>query len=339
MKSSPLHTGTGMVLGKFMPPHRGHQHLIDFARYYVGHLTILVCSIQREPIPGELRYRWMREMFPQCNVVHITDEIPQEPAEHPDFWNIWKSTIRRVMPQGPDFVFASEAYGYPLAETLGAKFIPVDIARQSVPISATQIRNDPMTHWAHIPQVVRPHYVRRVCVFGPESTGKTTLANDLAAHYHTIAVQEHARPLLDHQSGRCEETDIPLIARGQLADEDAMALQADRVMFCDTDLLLTTIWSDILFGDCPPWIRDAAASRPYDLYLLLDVDVPWVNDSQRYLPHKRREFFERCRSLLEQHHRRYVIIRGNWAERFTAACQNVDQLLAEPREHTDVPRC
>jgi HTH-type transcriptional regulator, transcriptional repressor of NAD biosynthesis genes len=70
---------TGMILGKFMPPHLGHQCLVDFARNYVDNLTVLGCSIQSEPIPGDLRYRWMREMFPDVNVVHVTDENPQEP--------------------------------------------------------------------------------------------------------------------------------------------------------------------------------------------------------------------------------------------------------------------
>src|SRR5690349_11085723 len=77
---------TGMILGKFMPPHRGHQHLIDFARERVGHLTILVCSLEREPIPGRLRAEWMRELYTDARVIHVTDENPQEPHQHPRFW-------------------------------------------------------------------------------------------------------------------------------------------------------------------------------------------------------------------------------------------------------------
>jgi cytidyltransferase-like protein len=77
---------TGLIIGKFLPPHTGHQYLIDFARNWVDRLTVLVCSLAAEPIPGAMRHAWMREMFPAVNVVHVEDENPQEPHEHPDFW-------------------------------------------------------------------------------------------------------------------------------------------------------------------------------------------------------------------------------------------------------------
>ena len=110
--------GTGMVLGKFLPPHLGHQYLVNFARHYVEELTVLACSLASEPIPGELRYQWMCELCPDCRVIHVRDENPQEPHEDPDFWQIWHETIRRVLPEGPDYFFASEDYGFKLAEIL-----------------------------------------------------------------------------------------------------------------------------------------------------------------------------------------------------------------------------
>lgn len=321
--------GHGLILGKFLPPHAGHQYLVEFARNFVERLTVLVCSIAREPIPGELRYAWMREMFPRANLVHVTDELPQEPHEHPQFWDLWRETVRRAAREPIDYVFASETYGQRLAAEVGAKFIPVDIGRQTVPVSGTAIRTSPLAHWQQLPPCVRPYYVKRVCIFGPESTGKSTLARDLAAHFQTAHVPEFARELLDPQGGVCHEADIPLIARGQLASEDALARQANRVLICDTDLLTTTIWSEVLFGGCPDWIRRAALERPYDLYLLLDVDVPWVNDTQRFLPHQRQEFFSRCRDALDQTGRSYRIIGGSWAERFSQASAAVRTVLQD----------
>lgn len=320
---------TGMILGKFMPPHLGHQYLVDFARNYVEHLTVLVCSLQSEPIPGDLRYRWMREMFPDVNVVHFTDENPQEPKDHPDFWQIWYDSIRRVLPTGPDYVFASEDYGGKLAEILGATYIPVDKARSLVPISGTQVRQNPLANWHYIPPCVRPYFLRRICIFGPESTGKSTLAQKLATHYNTICVSEYARGLLDYKDGKCDFEDIPRIARGQIASEDALARQANRVMFCDTDLITTTIWSDVLFGKCPQWIHEQANQRHYDLYLLLDVDVPWVDDAQRFLPHYREEFRDRCIQALESRLKPYTLISGGWEERFHKACMAVDRILTD----------
>jgi HTH-type transcriptional regulator, transcriptional repressor of NAD biosynthesis genes len=319
---------SGMILGKFMPPHSGHQYLVDFARNYVDKLTVLVCSIQSEPIPGNLRYQWMREMFPDVEVVHVTDENPQEPQEHSDFWQIWHDSIRRVLPTGPDCVFASENYGWQLAEILGASYIPVDHSRSLLPISGTKVRQNPLNNWQYIPPSVRPYFVRRICIFGPESTGKSTLTQNLARHYKTVGVSEYARGLLDFKDGKCDFEDIPRIARGQIASEDALAKQANRVMFCDTDLITTTIWSDVLFGNCPQWIYEEGNRRQYDLYLLMDIDVPWVDDNQRFLPHIRVEFRDRCIHEIESRGRRYVLINGDWEERFQKACLAVDEILS-----------
>lgn len=322
--------GTGLILGKFMPPHRGHELLVDVGRRFVDRLTVLVCTLRREPIPGDLRFAWMRGMFPDLDVRHVTDEVPSDPSEHPDFWAIWTALLRREMPSGADYVFASEPYGARVAEILGARFVPVDPAREMVPVSGTAIREDPMAHWEYLPDCVRPHFVRRVCVFGPESTGKSTLARDLARRFGTVHAAEFARGLLDAKGGRCDPDDIPRIARGQAAAEDALARQAKRLLFCDTDLLTTTLWSEVLFGSCPPEIRAAAEARRYDLYLLMDVDVPWVQDGQRHLPHARAEFFARCEAALRTRGRPYVVIRGSWAERLERAAEAVAPLLGSP---------
>jgi NadR type nicotinamide-nucleotide adenylyltransferase len=194
-------------------------------------------------------------------------------------------------------------------------------------VSGTAVRADPLGHWRHLPRVVRPHFVRRVSVFGPESTGKSTLARLLAAHYGTVSVPEHARTHLEQQEGRLGPEDIPFIARGQIAAEDALAHDADRLLVCDTDVLLTVVWSEALFGDCPAWIRAEAARRRYDLTLLLDVDVPWVADPVRYLPDERRSFFDRCARALDAHGRRWVRIGGPWEDRLAAARAAIDAAL------------
>jgi len=139
-----------------------------------------------------------------------------------------------------------------------------------------------------------------------------------------------ARGLLDFKGGRCDPEDIPLIVRGQIASEEALARQANRVLFCDTDPLTTSIWSDWLFGDCPNWARQAAGRRRYDLTLLMDVDVEWVDDCQRFLrrEEQRQAFFDRCREALEAHGRPYVIVRGSWNERLSRARAAVRTVLA-----------
>src|SRR5262249_341183 len=150
-------------------------------------LTVVVGSLAGEPIPGALRHRWMSEIFPGVRVVHLTDENPQDPSEHPAFWDIWRESLLRVLPARPDYVFASEPYGPRLAAELGARFVMVDAARETFPVSGTAVRADPLAHFRHLPRCVRPYFVKRVSVFGPESTGKSTLARRLAAHYGTVS--------------------------------------------------------------------------------------------------------------------------------------------------------
>lgn len=196
-------------------------------------------------------------------------------------------------------------------------------------MSGTKIRERPLAHWRSLPPCVRPYFVKRVVVFGPESTGKTTLCRDLAAHFQTVWVSEYARGMLDHKGAFCEPADIPLIARGHAAAEDALARQANRVLFLDTDGLMKVLYSEWYYGHCPESVRSAAAARRYDLTLLLDTDVPWVADWQRDLPHKRQELRERFEQILVEHGRPYRVIRGSWAERFEQARSAVEELLRE----------
>ena len=322
---------TGLVIGKFLPPHRGHQCLLDFARAYAGRLTVLVCSLKREPIPGELRREWVAEMCPGADVIHSADDNPSEPHEHPQFWDIWTATIRKRLPRGPDVVFSSESYGNELARRLGARHVVVDRVRELVPVSGTAIRQDPVRHWRYLPAPVRPYFIRRVCVMGPESTGKTTLCKRLAAHYGTAWVSEYARGHLDDKAAACEPADLAPIVRGQVAAEDAMARQAEAgVLFCDTDPLMTAMYAKLYYGACPDWLARAAGARRHDLYLVTDVDVPWVPDPQRDMPHRRAELLDRCLAELTSRGRPYVMVRGSWDERFETARQAVDEMLARP---------
>ncbi len=315
------HSATGLVIGGFAPWHAGHVYLVEFARNYVDNLTIVVEERAAQPIPLDVRISWARELFAGSNVIALSDAGTSSDPE--------SDRLASFLPQRLDFVFGSDFSGWKLAERLGARFIAVDPERLVVPVSSTAIRQDPLAHWQYLPRCVRPYYLRRVCIFGPESTGKTTLTNRLAQHFNTVAVPEYARPYLDAQNCELSAEDMPMIARGHMASEDALAREANRVLFSDTDLITTTIWSDWLFGSCAEWIREAADRRSYDLYLLLDVDVPWVSDRQRYLPEERQSFLDRCVKELESRNRPFLKLSGDWDARFNKAVEAVERLLAQ----------
>ena len=320
---------TGLVLGKFLPPHSGHLHLIDEARKAVDELTILVCSLASEPIPGELRYRWMTELCPGATVIHVTDENPSYPEEHPDFWDIWVDTIRRRLPRDPDLVFTSEEYGEELARRLGARHVSVDPGRSVHPVSGTAIRNDPLANWEHIPSLVRPWYVRRIVITGSESTGKTTLAERLAQHYATCWTAEFGRVYLDRLRRMVIEKDIGPIARGQVSLEDESLGRANRILIQDTDLVSTVVYSNHYFETCPPEVKEALHRRPAHFYLLLKPDVPWVSDPQRDRPHLREEMHALFRQELVARGVTFVEIGGGWSEREVQAIAAIDRFLRD----------
>ena len=168
----------GLVIGKFLPPHDGHRQLWDFAAASCDELTIVVEHIAGESIPSATRVAWVRELAPRARVVHLDRSMPQQPSEHDDFWGLWCDTLAALAGR-PDLLFASEAYGAPLARGLGCTFVPVDPARLGVAISATEVRTDPHAVWRYLPPPVRAHYTRRIAVVGPESSGKTTLSRSL----------------------------------------------------------------------------------------------------------------------------------------------------------------
>jgi len=319
-------TTTGMLLGKFMPPHKGHVYLARFAENYVDQLSIVVCSLKDEPIPGNLRYDWMHQMFPDCNVIHLTDELPQLPEEHPDFWQLWHDALMRVLPAKPDYVFAGEDYGAPLAETLGGAFVPSNMGRAIIPTSGTDVRTNPAEHWDYIPEIVRPYFVKRVAVIGAESTGKSTLTAKLAQHFQTIIVPEYAETLIMHRGRDLDENDFKMIAQAQAASEEALTYQARRILFCDTEIMTTAIWSEMLLGKCPDWLNAGARENRYDLYLLLDTDADWHEDAHRYGIETQELFMKSCMQRLEEDQKPYIRLSGSWDEKFTAALNAVTSI-------------
>lgn len=327
----------GFVLGKFMPLHAGHVHLLRTAAHMSDRLTILVCSLPGDPVPGELRAAWVRELFPSANTIHLTDMMPQEPQDDPAFWDIWRSTIKGLVSEPIDGVFASETYGWRLAEELGAEFIPVDRKRAMVPVSGTAIRKNPYHNWHHLPEPVRAYYAKRVAIVGPESVGKSTLAERLAENFKTLWVEEYARQLFDElveakkrEPGEFRYEDLNLVARGQQAIEDSLARSANQVLITDTDVLTTMTWADYLYGRHEPWFESVAGMQRYDLTLLLRPEgTTYVQDGQRVMVEEdtRSNFADALEENLIRFGRPYQVLTGSYEARFKEAVDAIESLF------------
>lgn len=169
--------------------------------------------------------------------------------------------------------------------------------------------------------------LHRVSITGPESTGKSLLASQLAAHFGTIYVPEIARQYLNKLGRPYAFEDIVLIAQQQLETENRMAEIASGILFCDTDLLVTRIWSLYKYGKCDPWIEEKVKNHHYDLFLLCNIDLPWEEDPLREHPDRRLELFDIYMKELEAMNADYRIISGFGDERLERAISAVEETL------------
>lgn len=342
---------TGLILGKFYPPHKGHQYLIDFARKYPGisKLYVVVDRTPNETIPQAHRVSWLKEMFPDVDVRPLGDMNWQDPSEAPseeEFWEQWRTSLKNAVPEKIDYCFNSEQYGWRLAEELDAVNIPVDQGRENFPISGTKMREDPFAQWEFLPNEVRPYFTKKVAIVGAEATGKSTLANKLAKHFNTVAVPEYARIFLESlaQKEPTRETnyeDIELFADGQMASETSLTSKANRLLICDTDPITTSVWSNTLYGQVPQPVKDMADEADYDLYLLAKADVPWVPDVHRQWEdesreNRRRAFEHRITGELLARDKKVIEIAGtDFEDRFIQARDAIIEHIFKGKTYSD----
>ena len=171
---------------------------------------------------------------------------------------------------------------------------------------------------------------RRIVITGPESTGKSTLCEMLAHHYNTSWVPEYAREHLLKHGVSYTYNDLLAIARRQLALEDEITASTKRgLIFIDTDMYVMKIWCEFVFGRCHQWILDRIAERKYSLYLLCNIDLPWVEDKLREYPdiQPRQQLFNIYKDNLINQHVPWKIVSGSYEERFKTAVDAVNRLL------------
>ena len=275
----------GLVFGKFLPLHRGHQLMIETALSQVDDLTIVVYDSHRpddERMPIELRLHWLRELYPHVeSILSLVDPLAgqlytDDPA-HAEIYAAGVAFLGRF-----DKVFSSERGYDRFASLIGAEHVLVDEARTLVPTSGTVIRSDPYAYRGWLDPLVYASLIRRVVFVGTESTGKSTLAKRMAEELDTLWTHEFGRELWEAQNLEGSFADHLKMGLRQRQREDAAARHSRRFLFCDTNAWTTLHWSLRSYGTADARLHELVDRTVGDyIWFLCDNDFGWVQDWTR----------------------------------------------------------
>ncbi|MDR2869807.1 MAG: AAA family ATPase [Deferribacteraceae bacterium] len=319
---------TGLTLGKYAPFHKGHQYLIEKALAEVDKLFVLIYDAESTTaVPLSVRARWIRTLYPQVYVIECW-AAPEGYSNERAFEIQQEEYILKMLNgQKIDKFYSSEFYGAHVSLALGAEDCRVDEARQAVPISATMIREDPYKYRGYISDIVYADLITKVVLLGAPSTGKSTLAEALAAHYDTVWNPEYGREYwTTHQVNRLISFEgFDIIAQEHIRCEDEAVQRANRYLFVDTNAITTYMFSMDGYGKTSKLLTELAYenSRRYDLVFVCEDDIPYDDTWDRSGDQKRHIFHRQIKADLAEHRIPYISLYGSIEERI----REVDSVL------------
>ncbi len=331
---------TGMFGGAFDPPHLGHVHMMLHAAAMCGELNIVLSySEKRDRIPVRCRYRWLLALtkhLPNVKVLLLPDECgTKEEYDTEDYWENGALCVRAMIGKPVDAVFCGSDYkGTERWEKLYPEAEIVYTDRSEIPVSSTQVHEDPFRYWEYLPDIVRPYYVKTVLLVGGESTGKSTLTENLARCFNTVFVPEAGRDFCAEAGGEDWMTaeDLQKCVLYQKTAVWEAQKKANKILFVDTDALTTKFYIQFLIGENKEdedgrnrktlALADAVdAVNSFDLILFLEPDVPYIDDGTRSetIRSDREIYSRKLKSLFDESGYRYHCLTGDYEERFAAA--------------------
>jgi HTH-type transcriptional regulator, transcriptional repressor of NAD biosynthesis genes len=335
----------GFIGGKFLPLHQGHVYAIVHASSMVDELYVVLSHSQirdkelckgskMDYIPPHIRLRWLSQLtrdMPHVKVISIEDYEGNDDYD----WNHGAQLIQQVIGKPIDYVFSSEFDYNDIFRELypDSKHVMIDPERTHVTISATAIRNEGVyRHWEFIPDFVKPYFIKKVVVVGTESCGKSTLTKNLAKIYNTAYVEEYGRTVCEELGG-CEgimvKEDYQKIAYGHKMKEIEAIEKANKVVFIDTEVIVTQFYSHLYNEEHQPVLDEIAKLQEYDLWLYLEPDVKWVDDGLRVHGdvEVRAQNNQHLKALLEKHRITYKVLNGDYVSRLKGAIDSIDLLI------------
>ncbi|MCD0465998.1 AAA family ATPase [Flavobacterium sp. ENC] len=309
----------GLTLGKFAPFHKGHQLLIETAIDEVDELLVLIYDDPVINIPLATRAGWIREIYPEITVIEGVNS-PNDTGYTPEIMKIQEDYVLGLLGNRTiSHFYSSEPYGEHMSIALNAINRQVDVSRNIIPVSATKIRKDSFGHKEFIHPKVYRDLITKVVLLGAPSTGKTTLAEQLAAHFDTQWMPEYGREYWEQNqvNKRLTLEDLLKIAEIHIEREDALVLQANRFLFSDTNAITTYLFSLDYHGTALSALENLAktAEKRHDIIFVCDTDIPYDDTWDRSGDVKRKTFQQKIIEDLDARNLKYYMLKGTVAER------------------------
>ncbi len=320
------------VFGKFLPFHKGHEAMINFALSKCDFLTVLVCCSDKEGISDKLRKAWIEKTFEKQKNIEIRtfnyleSELPNTSESSKEVSQIWADIFKKQLPDY-SLLITSEEYGNFVAIFMNIQHIAFDIPKIKVPVSATAIRNDVFTNWQYLPDSVKPDLSLKVVILGTESTGKTTLTEKLSKYFNCSFVMEAGRDIIVNSNSFTFD-DLHLVAREHAKRIDKTILAENPLVIIDTDIHTTKSYARFTFEKEIEISVDIYNSNKANLYLYLNNDVEYLQDGTRLSEEERNLLDLSHRQVLLDHNIDIVEIKGDWDERFEKAVEQINKLIS-----------
>lgn len=316
----------GMYGGDFNPLHIGHISNIISASAMCEKLYIIICcNEKRDTIKKELKYRWVLNSTKHLNNVKIAlleDNAVTKDTYDDSYWKKGAKDIKSIIGEKIDIVFCGSDYkGTNRFELLYPESEIFYFERNNIKISSSDIRNNPFKYWDYIPNIVKPIYNKKILIIGGESTGKSTLVENLALIYNTNFVSEVGRDTCEYAGGEDYMIMDDLIENllRQKINVDEAIKNSNKLLFVDTDALTTLFYSNFLLtkeieiNNCTNLANAICNINKWDLVLFLEPTVNFIQDGTRNekIAENRIKYSEQIKLLFDNNNIKYEIINDN----------------------------